>query len=150
MLSLAWSQLFRRYSCNDTSAYRPTMGVCIWRLLYSLCTTLPYSPPGLYSIVFIYHFTKLINPGILKWIRVSVSEFCRFCNNRSKFPSCFCETILQTLHQFYSYNIFYYEWSSERQIISVNNKFDWKTPALWMSSIFHGYAISLTQIWRTN
>jgi hypothetical protein len=33
MLSLASSQLFRWYSCNDTSDY--TMGVCIWRVPYN-------------------------------------------------------------------------------------------------------------------
>jgi hypothetical protein len=39
-----------------------------------------------YSIFFIYHFTKWINPGVLKWIGVAVSEFRRFCNNPSKLP----------------------------------------------------------------
>jgi hypothetical protein len=42
-----------------------------------------------YSIVFIYHFTQGINPGILKWLRVAVSEFRRICNNPSKQSSPF-------------------------------------------------------------
>jgi hypothetical protein len=45
-----------------------------------------------YSIVFIHHFTKWINPGILKWIGVAVSEFRRFCDNPSKLPSPFMTT----------------------------------------------------------